>query len=73
LIDELRVERTRNMAALEFSGLADVEFDQIVGAYVLPRIGYAGMTLATAIGLPMTAIEPRITAAVLDAFSGASP
>lgn len=27
-------------------------------------IGYAGMTLATAIGVPLTAIEPRIAAAV---------
>jgi hypothetical protein len=27
-------------------------------------IGYGGMTLASAIGLPLTAIEPRITAAV---------
>jgi dienelactone hydrolase len=31
-------------------------------------IGYGGMTLATAIGVPLTAIEPRITAAV---FGGA--
>ena len=31
-------------------------------------IGYGGMTLATAIGMPLTAIEPRITAAV---FGGA--
>ena len=28
------------------------------------RIGYSGMTLATAIGLPLTAVEPRISAAV---------
>jgi len=27
-------------------------------------VGYGGMTLASAIGLPLTAIEPRITAAV---------
>ena len=31
-------------------------------------VGYGGMTLATAIGVPLTAIEPRITAAV---FGGA--
>ena len=31
-------------------------------------VGYAGMTLATAIGVPLTAIEPRITAAL---FGGA--
>ncbi|AGB23813.1 hypothetical protein Mycsm_03519 [Mycobacterium sp. JS623] len=31
-------------------------------------IGYIGMTLATAIGIPLTAIEPRITAAVFGAM-----
>jgi len=30
-------------------------------------VGYGGMTLATAIGVPLTAIEPRITAAVFGA------
>src|SRR4051794_26149526 len=28
-------------------------------------VGYSGMTLGTAIGLPLVAIEPRITAATL--------
>jgi hypothetical protein len=38
-----------------------------IGAQI--PIGYSGMSLASAIGIPLTAVEPRITAAVFGAVS----
>ena len=52
-------EHDFNPAAKTFGGALYLSF------LTASTVGYGGMTLATAIGMPLTAIEPRITAAVL--------